>query len=107
MDFGVRFKQLREQSGFTQKNVSDFLDVDQSFISKVEKGERSLTADMVSKVSSLFGVPVTAFETQNNYNFKVRYAFRMSDLSSEDLKTISAINKIALNARFMTELLEG
>ncbi len=106
MDFGTRFKTIREQSGFTQKNVSDFLDVDQSLISKVEKGERSLTADMISKVSSLFGIPVTAFDTQDDYCAKTKCAFRASDLSAEDLKTISVINKIALNANFMTRLLE-
>ncbi len=106
MDFGVRFKNLREQSGFTQKNVADFLNVDQSFISKIENSERSLTSDMINSVSSLFGVPVSAFfNDSSDCVLKTDCAFRASDLSSEDLKTISVIKKIALNANFMTELL--
>ncbi len=104
MDFGDRFKMLRKQSGFTQKNVSVFMDVDQSFTSKIEKGERSLTSAMINKVSSLFGVPVTAFEAESSCCPKINCAFPLSDLSFEDLQTISVINKIALNANLMTTL---
>lgn len=106
MSFNTNFKKIREQSGFTQTNIADFLGVDQSFISKVENGERSMTADMISKVSSLFGVPVVAFEKDNASTPKINCAFRASELSIDDLKTIATINKIALNANFMTELLE-
>ena len=40
---GERLKELRGRSNFTQMNIADFLGVDQSFISKVEKDERVLT----------------------------------------------------------------
>lgn len=104
LDMGIngRIKELRENSGFTQKNIADFLGVDQSLVSKVEKGERSLTSDMLDSLSALFGVPVSSI-SNNTAVPSTALAFRASDLTAEDLHTIAFINKIALNANFMTE----
>ena len=41
---GSRIKELRKQAGLTQKSLAEYLGADQSFISKVEKGERALTS---------------------------------------------------------------
>ena len=104
MDINLKIKELREKNGYTQQNIADFLNVDQSLISKIEKGERSFTADMLNSLSSLFGVSVQSLLTDSNYTSTV-CAFRVSNLTADDLKTISIINKIALNADFMTKLL--
>ncbi|MCQ2815590.1 MAG: helix-turn-helix domain-containing protein [Bacilli bacterium] len=104
MDINLRIKELREKSGYTQQNIADFLNVDQSLISKIEKGERSFTADMLNSLSSLFGVSIKSLQNDSSFTSTV-CAFRASDLTAEDLKTISFINKIALNADFMTKLL--
>ncbi len=105
MEFGARFKTLREQSGFTQKNIADFLKVDQNFISEVENGECSLTSNMISNVSALFGIPVSSFFNDNDCALKTELALKTDDLTFEDLQAISVVNKIALNANFMTKSL--
>ena len=46
---GQKIKELRSESNYTQQNIADFLGVDQSFISKVEKNERVLTSDKLEK----------------------------------------------------------
>ena len=51
---GKRFSELRDRSGFTQSMVAEYLDVDQSYISKCEKGERQFSADILEK-NELFG----------------------------------------------------
>lgn len=43
---GNNIKILRDNMGFSQSTIARFLNVDQSLISKVEKGERSLSTDM-------------------------------------------------------------
>ena len=53
MDINLKLKELREKNGYTQQNIADFLNVDQSLISKIEKGERTFTADMLNSLSSL------------------------------------------------------
>ena len=104
MDINLKLKELREKNGYTQQNIADFLNVDQSLISKIEKGERTFTADMLNSLSSLFGVSVQSLQTDSGFTSTV-CAFRASDLTASDLQTISCINKIALNADFMTTLL--
>lgn len=104
---GNNIKTLRAGMGFNQSNIACFLDVDQSLISKVEKGERILSADMLEKLACLFGVPVDAIEDGSIEASGLSFAFRASELSVEDMEAISAINRIALNSEYMAELLKG
>lgn len=104
---GNNIKTLRDGMGLSQTNIARFLDVDQSLISKVEKGERSLSADMLEKLACLFGVTVDAIECSIIEKSSLSFAFRASDLSAEDLDAMSAINRIALNSEYMAELLKG
>lgn len=104
---GDNIKTLREEMGFNQNNIASFLKVDQSLISKVEKGERNLSVDMLEKLACLFGVSVQAIENDKLDASKLSFAFRAADLTVDDMEAICAINKIALNVESMTRLLEG
>ncbi len=104
MNIGERLKALRIKSNYTQLNIAEFLGVDQSLISKVEKNERVLTSDMLEKLASLYGLQLQ--DLLNNPNAQpLSYAFRSSDMASEDMKIISTINSIALNSAFLENLL--
>jgi transcriptional regulator with XRE-family HTH domain len=106
-NIGFRIKTLRERSSFSQSNIAKYLKVDQSFISKIESGERSLSTDMLDKLTALFGVDLTAFEDSCiSLDKNLTFAFRASEIADQDLEAISAINQIALNCNFMTTLLE-
>lgn len=50
---GKRFSELRNRSGFTQSMIAEYLDVDQSYISKCEKMKGSLVL-MCSKRQQSF-----------------------------------------------------
>ena len=102
---GENIRVLRDNAGFTQSNLAQFMKVDQSLISKVEKGERNLSADMLEKLSALFGVTVEQIESQPVAISKLSFAFRGSEFSLAEMETISAINKIALNSEFMRVIL--
>lgn len=103
---GDNIRVLRDNAGFTQNNLAQFLGVDQSLISKVEKGERSLSADMIEKIASLFGVTVEQLEKQPVATSKLSFAFRGSEFSIAEMEAISAINKIALNSEFMRVIIK-
>jgi transcriptional regulator with XRE-family HTH domain len=104
---GKNIKALRDGMGFNQSNIARFLNVDQSLISKVEKGERSLSSDMLEKLACLFGISVDDIESSQLESSSLSFAFRASDLTAEDMEAISAINRIALNSEYMGELLKG
>jgi len=106
MDINIKIKELREKNGYTQKNIADFLNVDQSFVSKAENGERTFTSDMINRLASLFGIHIsTLLSERNDAMTSTACAFRASDLTSDDLNTIALINQIAINANYMAELL--
>ena len=102
---GENIKALREQSGFTQSNLANYLNVDQSLISKIEKNARTITSDMLEKLSALFGVE--SFSQDSIPTNRISFALRASEISEDDLETISDINRIALNLNFMARLLGG
>lgn len=104
---GERFNELRIGSGFTQSNIAEYLDVDQSYISKCEKGERQFSVDVLEKAAELFGCTMDYFIDELCEFEAIPTALRARSLNAEDLNTIAAMNKIALNLRFMEGLLEG
>lgn len=103
---GKRIKEIRENNNFSQSNIAAFLEVDQSLISKAEKDERSLTSDMIEKLATLFGVQPKEFMSEDPVD-PLAYAFRASEMTAEDINTIYAINRIALNSKFLSHLLNG
>ena len=102
---GKRFSELRNKSGYTQSMVAEYLDVDQSYISKCEKGERQFSADIIEKAAELFGCTVDYFIKESCEFTEMPIALRAKSVTTKDLNTIAAINKIALNLRFMEGLL--
>ncbi len=105
MTIGAKLKRIREQRNFTQKNIADYLNVDQSLVSKIENDEITLTTDILDKLTSLYCVCTTDVLSDKVIQCKTICAIKKTDLTTEDLKVISVINKIALNANFMSELL--
>lgn len=103
---GGNIKKLRESLGINQSSIAHFLGVDQSLISKVENGERSLSADMLYKLACLFGVSVDTIESETMKISDLSFAFRSKNLSVEDMEAISAVNRIALNSEYMAELMK-
>lgn len=104
---GKRFSELRNRSGITQSQLAEYLDVDQSYISKCEKNERQFSADILEKAAELFGCTVDYFVNESCEYAPIPIALRAKSITTEDLNTIAAINKIALNLRFMEELIKG
>lgn len=106
IDIGNKLKLFREESGFTQKNIADYLKVDQSFISKIEAGERSIASDLLEKLLVLYGHDLDALINDSHENKIMKFAFRANELTGEDMETLHDINRIALNSVFMMELME-
>ena len=103
---GNKLKTLREESGLNQTQLAAFLEVDQSFISKCEKGERQLSVDALEKLGCLFGCSLSDLSTGSDEIGQLQFTFRAASINKEDLAAISDINRIALNLKEMRRLLK-
>ncbi len=102
-----KLKMMREKTGLRQGQIADYLGVTQTFISKVEAGERNLTVDQLESVVSLYGYSLASFASMEQDAHPIQFAFRAQDVSQDDLRIIADIGKIAINSRFMAKTLEG
>lgn len=106
-EIGKKVKQLRVSADFTQQQLADYLEVDQSLISKFEKGERSISSDALNRLAVLFCCPVSDLVSEETVKPVFKVAFRADTVSAEDLSALSVINRIALNQLQMDRLVGG
>ena len=106
MEIGSKIKVLREKSGLSQNQIALFLDVDQSYISKCEKGERQFNIEALEKMCNLFGCAFAElFDLDDTPTQSLNFAFRADIIECDDLIAIAEINKIALNISQMKKML--
>ena len=105
INIGEKTQRLREESKITQKQISLYLGVDQSMISKIENNERKPNIEMLDKLSVLFGCSSDYFNSDNACKPHLQIAYRPSEVCPEDFQVISAINRIALNLHEMKQML--
>ena len=101
----IRLKQLRQESKITQEQLAEYLNVDQSLIAKFENGTRSLSVGLIDKICSLFGCSEGYLLGMDDAYIPLNFAFRSKGVEAEDLESIAVINKIAMNIRFMNEMI--
>lgn len=104
-DMNERLKYLRKESKITQDQLAQYLSVDQSMITKLENGTRSFSITMVDKICSLFGCSEEFLMGESDNYIPLNFAFRSTGIEAEDLESIAAVNKIAINLKYMNELM--
>ncbi len=105
ISIGQKVRVLREKAGLNQGQIALFLGVDQSTISKCEKGERQFQIDHLERLGSLFGVSLSDLMNDEVPAAPLQIAFRADDMQVEDLNAIADIQNIALNLDQMSTLL--
>lgn len=102
-ELGRRLSFFRQNHELTQSNVAEYLNVDQSLISKIEKGERNIDSVSLEALADLYLVTVEdLIDGKDDELLKV--SFRRDDCDKEDLFCIARINRIVLNQLFMDGL---
>ena len=101
----LRLKQLRKESKITQEQLAKYLNVDQTMITKLEDGTRSLNVSMIEKICNLFGCSDAYLMGEDDAYIPLNFAFRSNGIQTEDLEGIAVINRIAMNIRYMNEMM--
>ncbi len=104
-NIGNKIKRIRENSGLSQEQVAEYLGVDQSYISKCERGERQFSVDILQRLGNLFGVMTKDLISEDESYETLNFAFRSGNIDNDDLIAISEINNIALNIKQMRMLM--
>lgn len=61
MNYAKALQTIRESKQLTQKQLAGFADVTPGYISKIEKGERVPTLEVLEKICEKSGVPFALF----------------------------------------------
>lgn len=101
----TRIKALRKESRLTQEQMAAYLEVDQSFVTKLENGTRKLNVDLIEKLCSLFGCTEEYLLGESGEYLPLNFAFRSGKIQAEDLQSIAVVNRIAMNLLRMNELI--
>ncbi len=85
---GERIRQLRIQSGYTQNELAEKLNIDQSFLSRIESGRKGCSVDLFVQFSELFHVSldvlilgVETADTERRVQLKTNIARLIDQLS--------------------------
>jgi transcriptional regulator with XRE-family HTH domain len=52
--FGATIRKLRENKGLPLRTVAAYLNIDQAILSKIERGQRNASRDLVVKLATFF-----------------------------------------------------
>ncbi|WP_283596399.1 helix-turn-helix domain-containing protein [Ligilactobacillus aviarius] len=93
MSFADKFKELRKEHHYTQKDIANILDVKPTTISAWELGNNSPRMDMLQKISNVFNVDTGYFfdEKSNqtvDLDDDVIFTYEGRKIPKEDLETI-------------------
>ena len=88
--------------------MADFLGVDQSLISKFEKGERTIKSEMLERLANLYGYTISDLIRDTGIpEQQLKTAFRSNGINVSDMEVIHDIKRIANNLFLMTKLIGG
>jgi transcriptional regulator with XRE-family HTH domain len=82
---GQQIRHLREERGLPLRKVAAALDIDQSILSKIERGERRATKEQILQIARIFGVDEKDLLV-NYLSDQVLYQIGDEDLVLEALK---------------------
>ena len=85
LSIGEQIRKLREDRGLPLRKVAAELDIDQSILSKIERGERNASKEQIIQIAKIFSVGEK--ELLINYlSDRVLYDLKNEDLATDALK---------------------
>lgn len=103
-----KLKCLRELNGYTQERLADFLGIGRSAYSNYETGDREAPLSVLESLANLYGCDLYSFYSEDDDVCKemLATAFRVDDLSSDDMKQIADFKCVVRNYIKMDSLIE-
>lgn len=107
---GKTIAKLRKEKNITQKDMSEKIGINRSVLVKIEKGQRTISADEVKCISSFLGVKVDVlFELseQENCDFITAYKKKCRNITQEQEKEMSRFELLFDELCVQLDIYEG
>lgn len=101
---GTIIRDRRKKMGLSQADVAGYLSIDQSYLSKMEKGERPFGISILEQLSELFCLPLESLLNPAEAAPSAILSYRTDSCSGEDIEQIAKINRLVLNLQQMEGL---
>ena len=100
-------KMMREASKYTQENIASFLGINRSAYSNYELGTRELPLEYMEKLADLYGCDAFILYEEDIDVVKnmLTTAFRVDNLSSQDMEQVAAFKRVVKNSLMMDIML--
>lgn len=100
-------KSMREASNFTQENIASFLGISRSAYSNYETADRELPLSHMEKLADLYGCDAYLMyeEDLDVVQNMLTTAFRIENVSSQDMEQIAAFKRVVKNSLMMDSML--
>ncbi len=85
-------KELRDKNGYTQEQVSEYLGITQSNLSKIENGERNFNMTLLDKLCLLYNCSPEYLLGETDFHENSNIAFRSDE--KVDLNVVAKMNEI-------------
>lgn len=102
-----KIKNLRIKKGITQQNLAEYLEVDQSYISKIESNERNINVEIVEKLADIFACDVRDLVDENREVKELSLSFRNKIDNVTSLEHLGYANKIVRDFIEIVDKVEG
>lgn len=106
MNIGANLKEMRQSRGLSQTQVANYLGIDQTTLSKIENGTRTIGVVMLEKLAALYFCSLDQLlgEAPKSPN---AIAFRTKSLDGTELESLAEIGRIVGNLEEMIALKES
>lgn len=109
MALAKNIKDFRTKLGLTQSELANYLGISREEFNYYENDKRPVPTELIPKLANLFGVDeYDLFEENDAINkTNIAFAFRAADINTDDLNSIAAFKKIALNYLKIQKFIEA
>ncbi len=102
---GKNLSELRRENRYTQHQVSKYLGITQSNLSKIENGERNFNMTMLDKLCLLYNCTPEYLLGETDFHEKTSMAFRSDE--KVDLNVVAKMNEITGFLKLLRKLDNG
>ena len=101
-EIGRILNKLRRENGYTQEQVSNYLGITQSNLSKIENGDRNFNMTLLDKLCLLYNCSPEYLLGESDIYEKSSIAFRSDE--KVDLNVIAKMNEITGYLKLLRKL---